>query len=99
MEVVKSTCHLAGCFMARDIGFENSVEPEKHQLVALRVGANKSIFYNCKMDGYQDSLYAHTYHKFYRNCEISGTIDVIFGDSTAVVQNCTIVVWKPFQRQ
>jgi pectinesterase len=78
-------------FVAMDITFENTAGPEEGQAVALRSDSDYSIFYRCGIRGYQDTLYAHHNHQFYRECRISGTVDFIFGDALVVFQKCEIL--------
>lgn len=86
-------------FIARDMTFENTAGPQKHQAVALRSGADHSVFYRCSFKGYQDTLYVYANRQFYRDCDIYGTIDFIFGDAVAVLQNCNIYVRRPMSNQ
>ncbi|CAA0820369.1 Probable pectinesterase/pectinesterase inhibitor 36 [Striga hermonthica] len=86
-------------FWARDMTFENTAGPHKHQAVALRVNSDLSVFYRCSFKGYQDTLFVHSLRQFYRECQIHGTIDFIFGDAAAVLQNCDIFVRRPMDHQ
>ncbi|TYJ22618.1 hypothetical protein E1A91_A08G137500v1 [Gossypium mustelinum] len=86
-------------FIAKSMGFQNNAGPEKHQAVALRIQSDKSAFFNCRMDGYQDTLYNHANRQFSRNCVISGTVDFIFGDSPTVIQNSLLIVRRPMEGQ
>ncbi|CAM8889082.1 unnamed protein product [Rhodiola kirilowii] len=85
--------------VARDMGFRNTAGPAKHQAVAMRSSGDFSVFYRCKFDAYQDTLYPHVNRQFYKECTIIGTVDFIFGNSAAVFQNCNILPRLPSSGQ
>lgn len=87
-----SSCYIyAPDFSAENITFENSSGPVG-QAVACFVSADRVYFKNCRFLGFQDTLY--TYGKgcrqYYEDCYIDGTVDFIFGWSTAVFNRCHI---------
>ncbi|KAA0038671.1 putative pectinesterase/pectinesterase inhibitor 20 isoform X1 [Cucumis melo var. makuwa] len=86
-------------FMAVNITFQNTAGAIKGQAVALRSGADMCVFYSCSFEGYQDTLYTHSLRQFFRECDIYGTVDFIFGNAAVVFQNCNIYPRLPGPRQ
>ncbi|KAG8389512.1 hypothetical protein BUALT_Bualt02G0237100 [Buddleja alternifolia] len=86
-------------FVAVNITFRNTAGPIKHQAVAVRNGADLSIFYSCSFEAYQDTLYVHSLRQFYRECDIYGTVDFIFGNAASHFQNCNMYPRLPMSNQ
>ncbi|KAL5996247.1 hypothetical protein ACLOJK_026321 [Asimina triloba] len=86
-------------FTAQDITFENSAGASSEQAVALMCSADRSTFYRCSFKGYQDTLFARIRLQFYRECDVYGTVDFIFGDAIAVFQNCNLYARSPLHGQ
>lgn len=78
-------------FTAKNITFENSAGPVG-QAVAVRIDGDRVYFENCKFLGFQDTLYPHGRGslQYYKNCYVEGTVDFIFGWSTALFEDCEI---------
>jgi len=82
----------ATAFMARNMTFENSM-PDKNvtAAVAVRSAADRVIFDNVRVLGYQDTLMVDEMSRqYFRDSFITGDADFIFGDATAVFDHCTI---------
>jgi pectinesterase len=91
-----SSCYIYGNqFTAENITFQNTSGPVG-QAVALFIAGDKAKFINCRMLGFQDTLYTYGYasRQYYYKCYIEGTVDFIFGSSTAVFEDCEIFCKK-----
>lgn len=77
-------------FYAENITFENAAGPVG-QAVACFVGGDRAAFRNCRFLGNQDTLYTWCPgRQYYKDCYLEGTVDFIFGRSTAVFDGCRI---------
>lgn len=78
-------------FYAENLTFRNAAGPVG-QAVACFVAGDRAVFRNCRFLGFQDTLYTYgdNSRQYYDNCYIEGTVDFIFGKSTAYFNNCRI---------
>lgn len=78
-------------FYAENLIFENSAGPVG-QAVACFIDGDRVFFKNCSFLGFQDTLYTYgmNVRQYFENCYIEGTVDFIFGWSTALFNECTI---------
>ncbi|CAF1797568.1 unnamed protein product [Brassica oleracea var. botrytis] len=86
-------------FIGVNITIRNTAGPTKGQAVALRSGGDFSVFYSCSFEAYQDTLYTHSLRQFYRECDVYGTVDFIFGNAAVVLQKCNLYPRQPRQGQ
>ncbi|CAI5479436.1 unnamed protein product [Closterium sp. Yama58-4] len=82
-------------FVAIGIRFENTAGKAGNQAVAFRLTGDGGALYECEFIGWQDTLYTHGGRQYYRNCYVNGSVDFIFGNGAAVLDNCTIHI-RPY---
>jgi pectinesterase len=80
-------------FEAERITFQNTFKADSRpggQAVALHIYSDRAVFRECRFLGWQDTLYAAWGRQYYKDCYIEGHVDFIFGNATAVFENCEI---------
>jgi len=81
----------ANDFRLENITVENSAGPVG-QAVALHVEGDCCVFLNCRFLGNQDTVYiaGRFSRMLFSKCYIEGTTDFIFGEATALFEDCII---------
>jgi pectin methylesterase-like acyl-CoA thioesterase len=77
-------------FSAANITFRNTAGDGAGQAVALMAKGARQQFIQCRFVSYQDTLYVHSGTQYFKDCYIQGNTDYIFGEATAVFENCTM---------
>ncbi len=78
-------------FIAKNLTIENTAGPVG-QAQAITVTADKAVFINCNLTGYQDTIYFWSSAKrsYFQNCMILGRTDYIYGSGLAFFEDCEI---------
>jgi pectinesterase len=76
-------------FRAENVTFRNN-SGDHGQAMALRTQADRGVYRNCRLLGWQDTLLTHSGRQYFVDCYIEGRVDFIYGASTAVFERCEI---------
>ena len=76
-------------FRANKITFQNT-SGNHGQALALKVDDDKSVFTDCRITGWQDTLMINNGRSYWKDCFISGRVDFIYGSGTAFFDHCEI---------
>ncbi len=81
-------------FRAENLTIQNSAGPVG-QAQALTIRADKAVFINCDIKGYQDTIYFWNagIRCYFSGCLITGRTDYIYGDGIAFFRQCEIRSW------
>lgn len=82
-------------FYCENITVKNTAGRDIGQAVALKVYADKAVFKNVRLLGYQDTHMTGnvaTDRQYYLNSDIHGTVDFMFNDGIAYYDNCSLYI-------
>lgn len=75
----------------KNLTIQNTAGPVG-QAIALTVSGDRVVIENCSILGNQDTLYCtgENSRQYFKDCYLEGTTDFIFGNATAVFDNCEL---------
>jgi pectinesterase len=79
----------AADFYAKNLTIQNTAGDRGQALAAL-VDADRAVFQNCRLLGWQDTLMLNMGRQYLKDCYIEGRVDFIYGNGTAVFDACKI---------
>lgn len=81
-------------FRAENLTLQNTAGPVG-QAQAITVQADKIVFKNCNIEGYQDTIYIWTsgVRTYFKDCLITGRTDYIYGSGIGFFESCEVRSW------